>query len=204
MRLIAVLVLCTAAASLLAADPPKETEKERPAKLDRELLDGIEDKQKVLGHDENRNEAFAYRYTLLYASGVTVEALRKAARKDIAFNELFEQPSKYRGEVVHLEGRLKLLTPLDSDALLRDQGIKKVYEGWIFPEGTTRPMCVVFSELPANVETSAKNDYRVDYAVECDAYFFKIDKYPTEDNGKKKDRLAPLFLGRTVRVQEKK
>jgi hypothetical protein len=140
---------------------------------------------------------------LEYAREVDPKALHEAARQDLALTALTERPSEYRGVPVYLEGRLKMLTPFDTDPILRDEGIKTVYEGWIFLENSpNKRACVIFTELPPNFQTSQKNDFRVDCKVECDAYFFKDYRYPIDDNGKKKYTYAPLFLGRSFTVTD--
>jgi len=166
----------------------------------------VDDYKKVQNARENYDEAMAYRYTLTFARGVPSDLLRTKSRKDLSFTALYERPSDYRGDLVHMEGRLKKLEPFHTkraDDLLWNEGIKKTYEAWIFPEESTNPICVVFSELPAGIEPSPKNDFRVDYGIECDAYFFKIYRYPVEESGKKKYRDAPLFLGRSFTVTDR-
>jgi hypothetical protein len=87
---------------------------------------------------------------------------------------------------------------MDAPKPLLNDGIKLLYEGWIFPEsedGGANPYCVIFTELPKDVELGE----RVSYRVVCDAYFFKIYRYKA---GADKTRDAPLLIGRTFALQK--
>jgi hypothetical protein len=219
------LVLMLAPAALLADDKPPQTKAAklpppppppppdddvrpaqpnpvaRPSKspeLDKDQLEGIEDFRPVLGAELSAYEGQSYRYVLLHARDVPYPALRQAARKDISFIHLWEQPKDHRGTLVHFAGRLKKLDRYDAPKLLWQDGMRYVYEGWIFPldrDGSiiTNPYCLVFTELPSGL----KPGEHVDCDVSADAYFFKRYRYASKD---KVTRDAPLFLGRGLTV----
>ena len=168
-------------------------------------LDSIEDDAPVRKVSENRDEYYAYNYFVMHARKFAPELLAKNARKEITFRRMFEDGrSQYRGQIVHVQGRLKRLNWIGSNKYLEDAGIKNLYEAWIFDAAYfSNPTCVVLSELPPGVEPG--EDIR-NVWVSCDAYFFKRYLYESaEINEKTKrpvKRLAPLAIGRTVAVME--
>src|SRR5207248_2006928 len=136
--------------------------------------------------------AIAYDYLFNYAGKVPLDALQQAARHDLTFAHLFgEERYKYRGELVHVEGRLKRLRRFDPTPALEADGYHDLYEAWMFPESAGgNPVCVVVSELPAGLTPGEDLDRRVG----CDAYFFKLYRYQAGDGW----RRAPLLIGRAV------
>ena len=155
------------------------------------MLRMVADKSSV-----SSDELPAQAYILSLARDVPVAAMAKAANRELTYVHIWEQPDRYRGQVVHLEGKLRKLVKTEADKALRNEGIKAYYEGWIFAaDDITKsyPYCVLFTEVPAGITTGAK----LDYQVACDAYFFKIYKYQAAN---KEVHLAPLLVGRTVRL----
>src|SRR5947208_3665903 len=66
------------------------------------------------GAEQNRDEALAYDLLFLHARRMPTDVLRTAARRDLTFAHLFgPERAKYRGELVHVEGRLRLLRRYD-------------------------------------------------------------------------------------------
>lgn len=213
------MALPLAAADKVPPPPPEEGTKPapkappservvRPAKdpeLDKDAaeLETVEDGREVLGATLNPGEARAYRYVLLHARDVAPEKLHEKAREDLTFAHLWERPAKYRGDIIHIHGQMRMLKPYEvDDKLLLNEGIKTIYEAWIFPSDDKNtsnfPYCVLFTELPDGVKLTPKENYKVDYQVNCDAYFFKKYRYPGED---RKPRNAPMFIGRTFTFQ---
>lgn len=159
--------------------------------IDRDLLAGIEDGAPVRNAAENAYESRAYNYLLVQARKTSPEVLARLARKDLTFAHLFEEASKHRGEVVHVEGQLRRLRKFDAPPLPAKEGVPILYEGWVFGDTSFgNPYCVVISEVPVQIEPSEKLDLR----VACDAYFFKRYRYKAGDGW----RDAPLLIGRTL------
>jgi hypothetical protein len=184
--------------SLAAQETKDKPKKERPVAVDKDQLTGIEDKKPVLGTAENKFEGRAYNYLVLHASDVPLDALAKAARQDVGYAKLMQDPTKFRGDAVHIKGRLRRLVKMDAPKSLVDDGIKVLYEGWIFPEseeGGANPYCVLFTEVPKGIELGE----RVNYRAVCDAFFFKIYRYKAAGD---KLRDAPLLMGRTFALQK--
>ncbi|MBY0523387.1 MAG: hypothetical protein K2R98_08305 [Gemmataceae bacterium] len=162
---------------------------------DKDMLTGIEDRKPVLNADQNSYESRAYCYLVFHAREIPVDALSKVASKQITYAHLWDDPKKYRGEPIHIEGRLKKLTRMDAPKILWNDGIRTLYEAWVFPEEYgANPFCVIFSELPKGVQTGEK----IEYPVTFDAYFFKRYRYATVN---RETRDAPLFIGRTFAIQ---
>jgi hypothetical protein len=163
--------------------------------IDPDLLAGIEDKAEMRNAAENYNEAWAYSYLLVQANATSAEALAKSARKDLTFAHLFEEPSKYRGQVVHIEGRLKRLRRFDAPRLAAKQGVPVIYEGWIFGDAYgSNPYCVIATALPNSTPLGETVEQRVSF----DGYFFKRYRYKAGDGW----RDAPLLIGHSLSERE--
>src|SRR5262249_58637467 len=99
-----------------------------------ELLNDIADDTRPPPLWLNREELLAYDKLVLHAREMPADVLRRAARRDVTFADLFgEERGKYRGQLVHIEGRLKLLRRLDLHSTLQGMadGLNELYEGWI-------------------------------------------------------------------------
>jgi hypothetical protein len=153
----------------------------------------VEDRVPVRSWQQNEDEAKAYCESLIAAHTTPQEAFVRSARRDITYAHLFEEPAKYRGEVVHFRGRLKRVRRFDAPSFVRKSyDLPYAYEGWLFdPEVSgANPVCVVFTELPAGVRVAEECDQRVTF----DGYFFKRYRYYAGDGW----REAPLLIGHTV------
>jgi hypothetical protein len=163
-------------------------------KFTSETLASVEDDAPVRNAAQNRDEALAYDLLVLHARQMPADVLRRAARRDLTFAHLFgPERAKYRGELVHVEGRLRLLRRYDPPDTLRDGAwhISDLYEGWVFIEDYGKnPYCVVVTELPGGLKPAEK----LDLPVAVDAYFFKRYLYGARDGR----RLSPLLIGRTI------
>jgi hypothetical protein len=173
----------------------KNSSQQDQARVDPDLLGGVEDRAPVRNVAENYNEFQAYHYLLIKAHSTPEPVLARAARHDLTYAHLFEEPAKYRGQIVHLEGRLKRLRRFDATATAARQGVATLYEGWIYDERYYyNPFCVIVSELPSSIGIGEK----VEYPVAFDGYFFKRYRYKAGDGW----RDAPLLIGRTLHLTE--
>lgn len=150
----------------------------------------IEDKRPVPSWQQNSSEAMAYDFVVANAQRTSVEALAGAARRDLTFAHFFEEPDKYRGEIVHVEGVLKRIRRFEPDSLTRKEGVRHLYEGWLFNPQVygAIPICIVFTDLGPGLEVGES----LNVAAVFDGYFFK--RYRYEAAGKWRD--APLLIGR--------
>lgn len=149
----------------------------------------IEDKRPVPAWQENASEAVAYDYVLARANELSAEALARAARSDLTFAHFFEEPDKYRGDIVHVEGFLRRVRRFDPDRLARNEGVRDLYEGWLFNPQLygTNPVCVIFTELPAGLTVGES----LNVPAAFDGFFFKRYRYQAGE----KWRDAPLLIG---------
>ncbi|HEV3142910.1 MAG TPA: hypothetical protein VGZ47_03400 [Gemmataceae bacterium] len=170
---------------------------EPPWKMDcpASWLEHIEDDYPVMSLRDNEDEYNAYNYFVQFAKKQSLDDLSQNARRELTFRRLFEPGrAKYRGEIVHVEGRLKRLNWIDANEGLAKDDIT-LYEGWIFDEAYfSNPTCVVFSELPIGLKPAEDMNVWVSF----DGYFFKRYKYKAADGW----RVAPLVIGRSIVVKK--
>jgi hypothetical protein len=165
-----------------------------------ELLDSIADDAPLPALWLNREEVLAFDRLILHARQMSPDVLRRAARRDRTFANLYgPERGKYRGELIHLDGRLRLLRRLDLPETLQGfgEGLDALFESWVVDPSADAFYCVVVSELPPNLTPAEA----MDRPVECDAYFFKRYRYETRERdpqGGNVHRLAPLLIGRTI------
>jgi hypothetical protein len=162
-----------------------------------ELLKNIRDDQPVAsgktGKKWNDDEFEIYMEALVKASYTPAPAFANA-RHDVNYAQLIDDPGDYRGEVVHLEGRLKRLRRFNPPAAVAER-ISDLYEGWIFvKEHGASPACVIFSELPTGLSVGEK----MEVPAAFDGYYFKRYGYKAADSGPNQSRRAPLLIGRTI------
>lgn len=175
--------------------------------LDADLLEGIVDKTpmpdlRAKHPDEVRKQDRAayllFNQAVLFASQSPPEVFVKSAKEyaDVTFGDLWNQPDKYRGQVVTVEGRLKRLRRKDTPLPLVNEGIKEVYEGWIF--GPTRgsiPYCVIIPSLPEGLKVGEEIDHQVTFH----GYFLKKMRYKGTDGVHD----TPLLVGPTLYVAKR-
>jgi hypothetical protein len=161
--------------------------------VDPDTLPGVEDRAPVRSDRENYNEFLSYNYLLVLARKTPEKALARGARRDVTYAHLWEEPSKYRGQIIHVAGRLKRLRKFDASRIAVKEGVPVLYEAWVFEEQYYHnPYCVIVSELPRSIRVGDT----VDYQVAFDGYFFKRYRYQAGDTV----RDAPLLIGRTLTV----
>jgi hypothetical protein len=170
---------------------PKEKTPDRAPPI-AHLLTGVQDAKRAPSAERNLPEFLAYCDTIVVATRTPEAALENSGRqsRSAAYVQMIKDPAAYRGQVIHVQGRLALLRRWRVPAFLARKGVRHVYEGWVFGKGSN-PFCVVFTELPPGIKVGEE----INYPVKFDGYFFKVLRYTAV----KKDRLAPLLIGRTIR-----
>lgn len=165
------------------------------APLEAALLAGIEDRTPVQGPADNPHESRAFSLALLMARQYDARALAAAARRDVTYTHLFEQPGTYRGQVIHVEGQLRRLRRFDAPALAAAEGVPVHYEAWVFdPRNYNNPYCLVLADLPPGLEPGESLRRQVAF----DGFFFKRYRYRAGDGW----RDAPLFVGGRLYLNE--
>jgi hypothetical protein len=136
---------------------------------------------------------------LVRARQISPGDLERSVRRDLTYAHLLGNPNDYRGQVLHVEGRLKRVHRLAPPSEAVRAGIKEWFEAWIFSESLgPNPWCVVFSEWPDNLPPEWLGRERIegDHRASIDGYFVQKLRY-TARNG---NREAPLLVGRALRV----
>lgn len=164
-------------------------------------LTGVKDGAPLRTAEESDDEAWAYGYVLLKARSVPPEDLRKHARKGVTYVHMFENPRSYRGQIIHIEGKLRRLQRFESPSWIWKTGVRDLYEAWVYPKGNPlNALCVVITQLPSGLVESEAYSPPID--VSFDGYFFKKYRYQSVDPEKKKPvwRDTPLLIGATLRI----
>ncbi len=143
-------------------------------------------------------EIEAYSQFIVMAHYTSERAFAKAARRDVTYMHLFNDPERYRGEPIHLAGRLVRLLRFDPPDEARAEGVSNLYEGWIMTDAYgENPACVVFTDLPPGLKIDG--DRRLNIDVGFDGYFYKRYRYKAFDTKKSNQfRDAPLLIGHTL------
>jgi hypothetical protein len=161
-----------------------------------DLLRYVEDKLPIQNQEQNLYEARCYDQIVLHARRLPDDVLSRASARHVNFAHLFgDDRARYRGKLVRIEGRLRLLRQYDPPETLKgpEAGINQLFEGWVFADAFGgNPYCVVFSELPSDLAPTESIDRR----VEADAFFFKRYRYEAKDGW----RDAPLLIAKTIRI----
>jgi hypothetical protein len=161
-------------------------------KVPRDWLLRVTDETPLADPEKNDVELDAYFQMLISAGQTSDKAFYAQARRDLTYRHLMERPRKYRGEVVYLQGRLRRLEKQDAPAMLRQAGVKFVYEAWFFINNNgAAPVCALFTELPPGLKMGEKLNAEVGFA----GYLYKKYRYGSGITGKQV-RFAPLLLGR--------
>jgi hypothetical protein len=137
---------------------------------------------------------------LAMAHFTSAKAFAKAARHDVTYAHLFNEPEHHRGQVIHLTGRLVRLRRFDPPPDARGAGVGDLYEGWIMTDRYgENPACVVFTDLPASLKIEDDRRLNIE-GVSIDGYFYKRYRYKAYDSKKHNEfRDAPLLIGHTLR-----
>jgi hypothetical protein len=191
--LVSALICASVVGFALCADlPVKESRPELPS----EWLQRIEDDRPLASAKDNSEEHKAFDRFVAFARKQSLEQLAHSVNKDIDSLKLMssERP-KFRGDLVHVEGRLIRLVKLAADAELQKEGVAELYEGRVREEGNINPVGVIVSELPADLKPGEK----LSRFVAIDGYFFKLYRYTDADGN---ERRAPLLIGRTFSKNE--
>ncbi len=135
-----------------------------------------------------------YNQALVYSFRTPREAFAHSAKDNlyVKFAHIYNEPWKYRGKVIHLEGRLRRLRLLDATIPAQLEGVKQLCEGWVFMETYgTNPVVIIFPTLnPAELPIGEN----IDRLVSFDGYFILKYKYAAKDKARK----TLLFIGPTL------
>lgn len=159
-------------ASVAPLPPPDETPE----------FQGIMDRQQMTARD-----VAAYAELLRRVRETPFPELAKASRRDILFSQLIENPKRYRGLPIHVEGVVRRVLRQDvPDSKIFRDGV--YYEAHLFSEDSMgHPLVIAFEQAPPDLEIG--DTWR---RVTFDGYFLKLWAYQAADTF----RVAPLLIGR--------
>jgi hypothetical protein len=147
-------------------------------------------------------EASVYAFVLNRAWFTSPKAFASAVRPDITETHLDEDPERYRGKVVRVEGRLVRINRHDPPWEARQGAVSDLYEAWIFPANPgASPCCVLFVEWPTGLPRDVLGKQKLNrvITVRLDGYFFKKYRYQGA-RGQNNVRFAPLVIGHTLSI----
>jgi len=167
---------------------------------DLEWFRKVEDPGKIRSEDENPGEYQAYSYLISFASKLDPKLMGKYSNPKVPYaNLVHDIRQDYYLDLLHFEGRLRMLTSMKPTKLSQNSGVKTVYEGWLFPAKVYNPICILLTELPPGIEA----DQPINKWVKFDGYSFKLMQYESGEmkgNGRYQWRIAPLLIGKTFEV----
>jgi len=192
---------------LTPTGPTGPTDPADKFKIDTDRLSfaAVEDDAPVRGEHENKLEHEAYNILLSHARQFTVAEQEKSANRDVVFLDLVKPIRKdFQYKLVRFEGRLKRLRRLEPTKTLAAEGVKDLYEAWMFPRNGADPMCVLITELPAGLEPAV--EYNPPPNVTVAGYPFKLIRYESmgfdkKDPSKHEFRKAPLLMARSFTLE---
>jgi hypothetical protein len=136
-------------------------------------------------------EADAYFHILSRAAALGQQSLERASAGTVDFAVLMDDPDRFRGRPVTVEGELKGLTPVPVAG--NEHGIDTVWEGWIFNSNSwPNPWCVRVLSVPEGIPQGSRLPPSV--RVRVTGYFFKKYGYASEGGFHK----APLLIAKQL------
>lgn len=137
---------------------------------------------------------------LFYCKEVPVEAFVAWGKENahVTFGHLYNDPKRYYGKVVRLEGNLLRVRKYElPDAIRRASGVDDAYEAWLQgPTSGSHPFSVLFTRLPEGIEVAEK--IKDGTYVEFYGYFLGRIKFRGGDS---KDRITPYIVGPTIQTK---
>jgi hypothetical protein len=136
----------------------------------------------------NARDNAAYAELLRRAREVPFDRLDAASRRDVRFAQLIEDPARYRGLPLRVDGTVLrvLRQEVAGSDLFRSGTYFEAYA--ITPDSQNNPWVLAFEEAPADLQIG--DDLR--QRVQFDGYFLKLWAYRAGDTF----RVAPLLVGR--------
>jgi hypothetical protein len=152
---------------------------------------------------EARDEDWVYWQAVFHASRIGAAVFAKDSQKNryVTFGHLYYEPAKYRGRVVHVEGRLLRLKRLDPPLHAQLRGLKELYEAWIATDQPgAHPVCAIIAHRPEGLEPGDQ----LNRNVAVDGYFFKRYRYISgrlDKEGNNQPLSTVLIIGPTIALR---
>lgn len=151
-------------------------------------------------HDKERADADARYHLIDLARRASLEDLAADGRKDIRYTELMAKPWEYRGEVIHVEGDLISMQPME--LLRKVDGLTHVYQAILEVPATKQVYLILFTELPPNFPPERRWPDLYLRDVRFNGYFLKTMPPPTarRAKGKAEGHFLPVVIGKSVEL----
>jgi hypothetical protein len=182
---------------ILADDRPKQVDDQGTAPaaniegellpVDRQLL------QHVLDKTSDRSKRPFY-HLLTLAASAPPDRLEQHARRDIRYDEIWNDPEKYRGELIYLSGYVVGLRPWEAteSEFFNPLRLHTLYDGYLMAEDSRpNPYVIVVPRVADGMPTGTKIAENITFA----GYFFKLWRYKSADGT---ERAAPLLVGQMI------
>ncbi len=94
----------------------------------------------------------AYNEAVVNSFRNSLELFKKAAKENehLRFSHLWNEPALHRGKVITVKGRLVRVRKLEAPTDAWKEGVKDIYEGWLFGETRgSHPYCIPASRSTA-------------------------------------------------------
>ncbi len=143
-----------------------------------------------------RGDADARYHLIELGSLARPEDLAADATANVRYADLIRDPSRYRGQVIHIEGSLRRV---DRYAMHEPPpGVKECFVGWLVAGRPDREQiyCVLFTDLPPGFPPEKDWLQHIVNGAKFDGYFLKVLR--AEDAKNPRGRPVPVLVGRTV------
>lgn len=169
---------------------PAAQVKPLPPPDDAPEFEGIRDKT-MLGP----NDMAAYATLFRRVQETPAAELAAKARRDVVYSMLFDDPKRFRGLPIHLEGSVRrVLVHDDADPKVVPDG--RMYESWVFtPDSQNNPVVMATKTVPETLPVGGE----VLEHVSFNGYFLKQMVYR---DGQNVLRFAPLLVGRLTHTTD--
>jgi len=165
-----------------AADPAEQ-------EAFREEAQAIVDKKAL-----SAEEMASYWRLVRWARAESTPDLEKRARRDLLFTHLFQDPAKYRGELIRLRLHVKRVLQ-HTDVPKNSADTKELYEAWgVTDDSQSFPYCVVFTDKPPQLKMGPVVFEEATFV----GFFHKQMLYQDPEE---KSRVAPLLIGRLTWIE---
>lgn len=162
----------------------------RDAKRPKQL--SVADNAMLLAYNQALDRSYASTMAMFEKSAVKFNYVR--------YSHLKSRPEEYRGKIITVEGRLKVIRKHKAPPYLRDPLIEYIYTGWVVgPHKTLPPYTIAFTDLPVDMRVSESLDFPVNFI----GYFIGFVKFPP-DTPKQKEVMSPYVIGKTFTLVDAK
>ena len=155
--------------------------------IKKDFLDVVRDNEVGI----RRDEAPVFYWLLDHARRVSSTKLEKAGLREVQYINLMNDPDRFRGEPITIEGDLWRLDEFDAGR--NDYGVSRMYQGWVFTgDSGNHPYRIVCTSLGKGIQPGEN----LRKPVRITGYFFKREAY--QSNGG--IHIAPTLLARRIAI----